>query len=361
MLEYRWLAAAVPLAFPRPGVQSSAMYSTIFVPLDGSEFGARALPVAAAVARRTGASLRLAVVFDPSMFLHFTPGDVTVPSFEQSTIDRYCSAARAWVEEQAASLSNTGLTATGVLLEGTVVEALSEYAQSIEADLVIMTTHGRSGADRLWLGSVAGSFLSRSVAPVFLVRPAGHDAPAPGHEVPTGTLMVPLDGSPFGESVLPHAVAFAEAVGLTLELVMIVIPMSTPLSLFGTEALFGDAFVASDHEEQAHTYLARVAATVTPPPITTVLVEMLPARALIAYARRTHPGAIALATHGRSGLARVVLGSVADKLLRGAEQPLLVFHPIDRVRAPAPAPTQSPSALTSSFTDANANASNAPQ
>jgi nucleotide-binding universal stress UspA family protein len=266
-------------------------------------------------------------VFDPSTFLHFTPGDVAMPAFDQGTVDRFCRQARDWVEEHAASLSNTGLSTTGVLLEGTVVEALAEYAQSVQADLVIMTTHGRSGVDRLWLGSVASSFLSRSPAPVFLVRPAGSDAPTAGHELPTGTLLVPLDGSEFAESALPHARQFAEALALKVELVMVVVPVATPLSLFGADALAIDDFVARGQRDSAKTYLARITETISPPPATTVLSEMLPARALIDHAGRTHPGAIALATHGRSGLKRLMAGSVADKLLRGAEQPLLVFHP----------------------------------
>ena len=176
------------------------MYQSIFVPLDGSEFSARALPVAAALARRTGASLHLAVVFDPSTFLHFTPGDIAGPSFDQGTVDRYCTQARSWVEEQAISLTRTGLTASGALLEGTVVEALAEQAVAVHADLVIMTTHGRSGINRLWLGSVASSFLARSPAPVFLVRPSGPEAPSAEHQLPVGKVIVPLDGSAFAET-----------------------------------------------------------------------------------------------------------------------------------------------------------------
>jgi nucleotide-binding universal stress UspA family protein len=303
------------------------MYQSIFVPLDGSDFSARALPVAAAFARRTGAALHLAVVFDPSTFIRFTPGDLAAPAFDQESVDRHCAKARSWVEEQAASIANTGLIATGVLLEGTVVEALAEHAVAIHADLVIMTTHGRSGVDRLWLGSVASSFLARTPAPVFLVRPSGTEAPFPGHELPSGNLLVPLDGSVFSEAVLPHAVAFARALSLHIELAMVVVPMAPPPTLFGVDSFLVDDFVTVDQERAARRYLERVAKSFEPAPFVTILSSMHPARALITHARETHPAAIALATHGRSGIARLVAGSVADKLLRGAEAPLLVVHP----------------------------------
>ena len=305
------------------------MYHSVFVPLDGSEFSARALPVAAALARRTGAALHLVVVFDPSTFLRLAPGDAATSGYDQGAVAKFCGDTRAWVEEQAASLANTGLSARGELLEGTVVEALAERAAAVQADIVVMTTHGRSGLDRLWLGSIAGSFLSRSPAPVLLVRPSGPEAPTAGHELPTGTLLVPLDGSPFSETVLPRATAFATALSLAIELVMVVVPMSTPLSIFGTDVVSPDDTITQGQEARARTYLAKVAATLTPAPAIKVLADVLPARALIEYATRTNPGAFAMATHARSGIARMVAGSVADKLLHGAKQPLLVFRPPD--------------------------------
>lgn len=304
------------------------MYQSILVPLDGSEFGARALPTAAALARRSGATLHLVVVFDPTTMLHFAPGEASVPAFDATMVNARCQELREWVKEQASSISNTGVTARGEFLEGTVVEALAEQAIAVAADLVVMTTHGRSGLDRLRLGSIASSFLNRSPVPVFLVRPGGSDAPTPGHELPTGTLMVTLDGSAFGEAILPHATRFAKTLGLALELVHVVEPVANPLSLFGADALVAEDFVSSDEEATARTYLTTQAAKLDGvSPKATVLSDNSAARALVSYARQSDPGAIALATHGRSGLVRLILGSVADQVLRGVEQPVLVYRP----------------------------------
>ncbi|MEO7999626.1 MAG: universal stress protein [Gemmatimonadaceae bacterium] len=307
------------------------MYQSILVALDGSEFSASALPTAAALARRTGGRLNLVVVFDPSTMLHFAPGEATIPVFDVSVADKRCAELRGWVEEQAASISNTGVPASGAMLEGTVVEALAEHAIATNAELVIMTTHGRGGFDRLRLGSVASSFLGRSPVPVFLVRPTGSDAPTPGHELPTGTLLVTLDGSKFAESMLPHASRFANALGMDVELVRVAEPGSTPLALFGADALVVEDFVTLDEEAEAFQYLKEQAShlTVSKTAKVKVLAETSSSRAIVNYARESDAGAIALATHGRSGLVRIILGSVADKVLRGAEQPMLVYRPSD--------------------------------
>lgn len=313
------------------------MYQSILVALDGSEFSASALPAAAALARRCGGQLHLVVVFDPSTMLHFAPGEASIPVFDVSVADERCAELRAWVEEQAASISNTGVAAEGTMLEGTVIEALAEHAVATKADLVIMTTHGRGGLDRLRLGSVASSFLGRSPVPVFLVRPKGADARTPGHELPTGTLLVTLDGSSFAESMLPHASRFAKALGLDIELVRVTEPASTPMALFGADALVVEDFVSVDEEAEAFKYLQHQAAQLSTgkTPAIKVLTDSSAARAIVNYARETSPGVMALATHGRSGLVRMILGSVADKVLHGVEQPMLVYRPSDDMSASA--------------------------
>ena len=309
----------------------SLMYQSILVALDGSDFSACSLPAAAALARRCGASLNLVVVFDPSTMLHFMPGEASIPTFDASIADDRCRSLRLWVEEQAASISNTGVPAKAVLLEGLVVEAMAEHVVTIGAELVIMTTHGRSGLDRLRLGSVVSSFLGRSTVPVFLVRPTGADAPTPGHELPTGRMLITLDRSTFAESMLPHATRFALALGITVEMINVVEPVASPLALFGADALAVEDFVSTDEETEAHQYLTNLAQQLSlkSAPKITVLTDNSPARAIVNYVRESDPGMIALATHSRSGLVRMLLGSVADKILKGVEQPMLVYRPSD--------------------------------
>ncbi len=189
------------------------MYKTILVPFDGSTLSGRAIPVAVALARRTGANLQLALVHDPSAYIPFVPGEVAIPVYDAEFVGEQRRQDQAALDAALAELTAQGVHATAVLLEGTVIEALVEHAAASGVDLTVMTTHGRSGFERLRLGSVAGAYLTRATAPVYLVRGSGSDAEP---ELPTGTLLCSLDGSPFAEAILPHAKTFAEARGTVI-------------------------------------------------------------------------------------------------------------------------------------------------
>jgi nucleotide-binding universal stress UspA family protein len=309
------------------------MLSTILVPLDGSSFSAKALPVATAIAARTGATIHVVSVLDPSAYVPFVPGEVLVPVMDTDALAARRAADEAAVREEAERLVAQGVAATGTLLEGTVVEALAEHAITIGADLVLMTTHGRSGLERLWLGSVASSFLHRAPCPVYLVRPTG---PASDAALPSGEMLVPLDGSPFSHTMLPRAAAFAKAVGLTLRLFTVTIPNAIPMAPFGTEALLADESDLTRQEHDAKQRLEALAASLPVAATTEVATDMTAARAIVEQAERPTVGLVAMATHGRTGLARLVLGSVADAVLRNAHKPMLLYRPLESERHPEP-------------------------
>src|SRR5690606_26787478 len=158
-------------------------------------------PVAAAIAKRTGAAIHLVTVLDPAAYVPFVPGEVLMPVMDTDALAARRAADSAAISAEAERLAATCLTVTATLLQCSVVESLAEHGATISADLVIMTTHGRGGLKRLWLGSVATSFLHRAPAPVFLLRPTAEDAPDTDSALPKGPLLLPLDGSAFAESV----------------------------------------------------------------------------------------------------------------------------------------------------------------
>jgi nucleotide-binding universal stress UspA family protein len=301
------------------------MLSSILVPLDGSPFSARALPVAAAMARRTGARLHVVTVLDPSAYVPFVPGEVLVPVMDTEALAARRTADEAAIRAEAERLRAEGVHAEGRLLEGTVVEALAEGALAVHADLVVMTTHGRSGLERLWLGSVATSFLQRAPCPVYLVRPEG---PAPAEPLPTGEMLVPLDGSPFADSMLPRAADFAKSLGLSLRLFTVAIPHAVPMAPFGTEALLADESDLTRQEHDARERLEALARAMPVPCTVSVATDMTATRAIVDEAARPEVGLVAMATHGRTGIARLVLGNVADSVLRSAPKPMLVYRPV---------------------------------
>jgi len=300
------------------------MYKTILVPFDGSALSARAMPVAVALARRSGARLILALVHDPSAYIPFVPGEVAIPVYDAELVSEHRMQDQSALDAALAELSAQGIPASGVLLEGTIIEALVEHAQSAGVDLTVMTSHGRSGFERLRLGSVTTAYLTRATAPVYLVRGSGSDAPP---ELPVGTLLCTLDGSPFAEAILPHAKTFAEAAGLTMALLSVAVPHAMPMAPFGAEALLADDSAMALEESGRTEYLSRMASECPPGTTVHAVSDMSVSRAIIDEATRTTAGALAIATHGRGGLKRMVLGSVADEVIRHTHTPVLVYRP----------------------------------
>jgi nucleotide-binding universal stress UspA family protein len=302
------------------------MYKTILAPYDGSETGARALPIASDLARSCGARLYLLMVHDPSMFIPFVPGEVAVPVYDSAAVTEQRQQDEREIQRIVESLQAEGVDAAGTVLEGTVVETIAEHAQAIGADITVMSTHGRGGFNRVRLGSVANSYITRTSTPTLLVR-IHEDTQASTTIQKSGRLLCPLDGSEFAESMLPHAIQFAESYGLQMELFSVTTPTAIPMAPFGTEALIADPRDITTMEDNRDHYLERIAATCPPGTTTRVLTDMDVSNAIVEVAREEQPAAIALATHGRSGLMRMMLGSVADDVIRRAPVPILVYKP----------------------------------
>lgn len=318
-----------PLAEMVACVHRQAMYTTIVVPYDGSVHSARAIPVAAALAKRTGARIELVIVHDPSAYIPFVPGEVAIPVYDQELVQAHRERDAEALARAVAHLHADGINATGAVLDGTIIEALEEYVESHGTELVVMTTHGRSGFQRLRLGSVATAFLTRATVPVLLVRGAGSEPNETEPALPSGQLLCTLDGSKFAEAVLPHAERFAEATGMTMHLVAVTVPHAISMAPFGTEALLADDSALSAEEHVREDYLHRIAEQCPPGTTVRALTDMGVARGILDAAAEGPCGAIAMATHGRGGLKRMVLGSVADEVIRHAETPVLVFRPAE--------------------------------
>lgn len=304
------------------------MYKALLVPIDGSESSARALPVAVALAKRTDAVLHVAMVHDPSVYMPFVPGEVAVPVYDAAMVREHREADQALLDRTVKSLVPWGVRITAAFLEGTVIESLLEYGQQVASELTVMTTHGRGGFARLRMGSVATTYLTRSTTPVLLIRGAGSEgASQPLPALPSGVLLCALDGSPFAERILPHAAGFADACGMTLELFSVTTPHAVGMAPFATEALLADSSVLEQEERDRLAYVRRLAAAVAPGAAARGITDMGVGRAILDEAERCGAGAIAMATHGRGGLARLMLGSVADEVVRHSVIPLLLYRP----------------------------------
>lgn len=288
----------------------------ILVPLDQSPEAEQAIPLAAGLATALDARLRVASVFlpiAPEVVAPAAAEDVDAAMTEmrnhlrdylREVGDRVAIQTTSPVEDElirGRALHSTFGEATAI------AAALARSAQGRGVDLIVMTTHGRGGVSRVWLGSVADALVRQTRVPLLLVRPSRDPGRGPFRQI-----VVPLDGSPRAEAVLPVALALAARPVARLTLLRVVPPDHAD-----------DArSVREDFERIASTLLAEDVEVVP-----RVVLDDNPARAILRVADELDAGLIAMATHGRGGVRRLVLGSVADKVIRGTDRPVLVVRP----------------------------------
>lgn len=326
---------------------------TILVPLDGSQFGEHALPHALDLAHRAGARVELAHAREP-VSLWDVPASsspeeedrratvgavgyladvarrvrVACPTVTVTTTLLHGSAPDALHDYSDAARPET-FYSSPTLLRGSIADALCEYTAKLEPDLVVMTTHGRGPLSRFWLGSVVTDLVPRAPVPLLLVRPK-EGPPDLTARVAPRRILVPLDGSPFGEHIIPTAVAVGALTGAEYRLLRVVPPV---LASVGGLGEFGDVpeTVANQLRVEACGYLAGLTTRVPGlrAAATHVVVDWPPATAILADAEASGVDLVALETRGRGGMARLFLGSVADKVVRGATVPVLLSRPTE--------------------------------
>jgi nucleotide-binding universal stress UspA family protein len=299
------------------------MYRTILVPLDGSPFAEHALPVALAVARRCGAAIHLVDVTSPLSGAALESGvSLNVGELEKSLSDR----SQAYLDGTLARLrARIDVPITGEVPFGDVVPKLSELADSGRYDLVVMATHGRSPFGRFWLGSVADEMMHRTSLPLLLVRPGTH-LPNLDEEPDLSRVVVPLDGSNLAEQILEPAMSLA-ALMPGAEIVLL---RSIPASVSDELADVSDTSTWLDAELYLDSIADRVKARGLRVECLVVFYDQ-PVDAIVHTAEGEQAGLIALETHGRAGLDRLLHGSVTDKVIRGARMPVLVHRPVKTV------------------------------
>ncbi|NTV63380.1 MAG: universal stress protein [Oscillochloris sp.] len=299
------------------------MFQTILVPLDGSPASEQALTIAARLAQRSSATIHLAHVHSP-----YTTTPISIeglPVIDEELRSLAADHELTYLQNAVRSLPISDYEPVVARLEGPIAFALGSYCHEIHADLVILTTHGRSGFTQLWIGSVAESLLRSLHIPLLLLRPT----PTPVPATPFRHIIVPLDGSALAEQILPHAVALADQDGAELTLLRII--ESHPIPPPGSNMAYRPhEDTVTEQRDTAEVYLSRLANDLLPkghPAHIAVVGAEHPARAILMAAEERGADLIALATRGRSGLTRAILGSVADKVLRGGTLPVLALRP----------------------------------
>lgn len=295
------------------------MYRTILVPLDGSEFAEHALPTAAHLAAGANAPLLLARVHHRSSHVGIEWDDF-LRNEEQAYLERIAVKA---TQAQPIDVETT-------LLDGDVVEAIGECAEGRAECLIVMTTHGRTGLSRAWLGSVADGVLRQSTRPVLTLRANGPERPSLASTI--GHVIVALDGSSFAEQVVPHAVQLALLLPASMTLLRVIEPAYSVMpGLAGADGAVIAERLVEESEQSAKSYLEEVAAGIRREHATIDVRTDLryadsAAPAIVEQACAGDGALVALATRGR-GASRLLIGSVADKVIRAAGDGVLVIRP----------------------------------
>ena len=310
------------------------MFLRIFVPLDGSNFSEQALEMAALLARREGTSepaLRpLVILFqavDVSSWL-WLEGEPTHAQARQATT--------AYLEKQAERLREQGITVETAVRLGNPAEEILEQTMARQAEVIVMSTHGRSGLARWALGSVAERVARAAPVPVLLMPGMPVSASGNTSEPPLPSpsrILVPLDGSATAEAALQPAIDLARLLEAEVRLLYVFIPRFEEQSVLEHQRSW-DAGRRRVH--QVERYLMRKADEVKRAGVNGrwALGYGMPASQIISDAREHQVGLIVMTTQGRGGLGRWRLGRVAEEVIHQGRMPVLLAAVEEKAEQP---------------------------
>ncbi len=311
-----------------------APYKRIILPLDGSDVSEQAIPLATGLAKQLSLPVTLLNAVEPDS-----------PAITQSLFSN-----RQWMEpassrearaQEYLSRIREPLVAVGLTVDTVIphLEPALGIVQEAERDpnnLIVITSHGRSGLARWWMGSVADKVIHMSDNPVLILR-AREQAFRSEDEGPQ-QLIVPLDGSELAELVLPHVSHLASGLGLAVSLVQIT-PLEEEYYRFAAmapglaPATMPSALSVTDLVEaagqEASSYLEDVKSRLIAQGVQTVdthVSQGTPADVIADRVAQSDGSLVAMTTHGRSGVGRMMLGSVAERVIRQSGSPVLVVR-----------------------------------
>ncbi|MFO7624503.1 MAG: universal stress protein [Anaerolineales bacterium] len=308
------------------------MFERILVPLDRSPLAECVLPHVVAVARSLDSQLMLLHVLSPSD----RQGGLRAVDSLDSQLRR--AEAESYLEGVRARLQEVGVAAQTKVIDGDAAEQILTFARENQIGLAILSSHGRSGLSGWNVSSVVQKVIMRAPISLMIVRayqPAQPDLAGLRYR----RVMVPLDGSPRAESVLPLATTLARAEAQVV-LAHVVqrpqMPRRTPPSQEDSD--LADRIVERNRSE-AEQYLETVRAQLPSTAVETrLLISNHAAAALHELAEQENADLVLLCAHGYSGELRWPYGGMAVGFVAYGSSPLLIFQDAPaREIAPTPA------------------------
>ena len=303
------------------------MYNRILVPLDGSYRSEQVLPYVRQLGLELSIPLTLVLVVVPPP--SSISRDLNPDLYQHETVEHQTEHAGSYLGAVAEGLRSEGLSVSTVIPCGVPWQAIVEEARQTPDTLIAMSGHGRSGVARWWLGSVADRVLHLTTGPLLLVK--SHQDKEPPHGEEFNRVIVPVDGSPLAEAVLPHVTLISKGLDLAVHLVRVIpthehLRLAVPPDLFS--GVSADSALKRETEEAAE-YLEGLKERLLNQGVGPVDVHLLhgdPASSIIDIGSETRDRLVAMTTHGRSGVGRWILGSVADRIIRYSGDPVLLVR-----------------------------------
>ncbi len=305
---------------------------SILFPTDFSEHAAAGWPYATGLARSSRAVLHVLHVVAPPPVAASPNGSALVPA---NLVDDLLNQARESLDTQAKAARDLGVETRTHATVGAAASEIVAYARDQGIGLIVMATTGRTGLAHVLLGSVTERVVRHAPCAVLTVRyaaVANLSTAAAGTPPRLRRILVPLDGSPLAEAALPGIVALAKRHGAEIVLLRVAHAAALP----GPNLVEAQVTVV----QEAEAYLAEV--------VRRLAAEGVSASSAVRYGgtpeeilddiRVRHPDLVAMSTHGRTGLTHLLLGSVAEQVLRASSVPVLLFPARALRAAPAGVP-----------------------
>lgn len=300
------------------------MFRKLLVPLDGSLIAENALHIATDVALRFSSELMLLhVVEDVTVPSPVSAQSASRPQLITKLENNYRTEAARYLHDVKQRILADGLPVESAVVEGNVADQIIRAAQK-EADLIVMTPHAETGMARWLLGSVTQKVLGHAPCPVLIVK----------DKRPLTNFLVPLDGSALSETAVMPTIELAKAFDAKMTCLKIIEP---PVDV--GNALVARLGMLDDEVEQwlkernmthAREYMESVAKRYTSQAdisLNMVMKKSQPVEGILDYADQTKTDLIVMSTHGRSGVAKWLLGSVTERVVKKAQCHILVIQP----------------------------------
>jgi len=296
-----------------------ALAYNVLIPLDGSRLSERSLAFVPSLSRLEGFGLTLVSVVNPEE-------DVSMLGHAEAS-DREANVLQTYLHEIAADmLKHHNLQVATEVLRGNPAEAILARLASGTTDLLVISTHGRSGIARWRIGSVADKLIRGAGCETLVVGPHAADTEGwleAGAVQPFKKILLPVDGSELAEQALAATQRFAKAFGSEVHVVRVINVTSYGDGLM-MESVYTPQLIDT-LQEAAEEYVSGMAKRLgAPGGVSTKVLVGSPAMTLEQYAEVNSVDLVVMTTHGRGGVARAALGSVTDRMLGGSAPVLVV-------------------------------------